>query len=125
MIRLGDIYRIKMDNNDGITPKENDKYRYKYIIIIGSDKNTIYGAVVTNTKDHHLVPIEFQYPISLQGYNCYVNCYKLYELTSKRLASDCYQGNILNTNDYELIVETVKTSRLISKNKLRKFGLIE
>ena len=123
MIRLGDFYRIKMDNSDGIAPKGNDTYRYKYIIIIGHDKNNLYGAVVTNTKDHHLVPIEFQYPINLHGYKCYVNCHKLYEVSSKRLASDCYQGNI-SKNDYELIVECVKMSPLIPKKKLEKFGLL-
>ena len=47
MITLGDVYRIKMNQNDGITPKGNDSYRYKYIIIIGYDGNNYYGAVTS------------------------------------------------------------------------------
>ena len=123
MIKIGDFYRIKMDDKDGITPKGNDTHRYKYVIIIGHDKNTLYGAVVTNTKDHHLIPIEFQYPISLHEYKCYVNCHKLYEVSSERLKPDCFQGNI-SKDDYELIVGCVKTSQLISNKKLKKFGLL-
>ena len=122
MIKTGDVYRIKMDNSDGIKPKGTDLYRYKYIIIIGHDENSLYGSVVTNTKDHPLIPVEFQYPLTHNEYKCFVNCYKLYEVSSERLTPDCYNGNISDA-DYELIVGCVKTSPLVSKKTLKKFGI--
>lgn len=125
MITLGDFYRIKMDNDDGITPQGNDTYRYKYIIIIANNNNILYGAVVTNTKDHPLIPIEFQYPLNHNGHKCFVNCHKLYEVSPERLTQDCYQGNIADTDHYKYIVECVKTSPLLPKKKLKQFGLLE
>jgi hypothetical protein len=120
MIQLGDIYRIKMYRSDGIAPKGEDVYRNKYIIIIGHDKNDFFGAVVTNTHDHHLVPIEFQYPLKLQGYNCYVNCFQLHQVSSKRLLQDCYKGKITD-EDFEMIVGCIKTSPLIQEKLLKRF----
>jgi len=70
MITLGDVYRIKMYQSDGIMPKGNDTFRFKYVIIIGYDGENYYGAVSTNTRDHHLVPMEFQYPLKHDGYDC-------------------------------------------------------
>ena len=75
---------------------------------------------LTNT----LIPIEFQYPLKHNGYKCFVNCHKLYEVSLDRLTRDNHQGNILDTDDYELIVECVKKSPVISKKKLKKFGII-
>jgi len=124
MIALGDIYRIKMNQNDGITPKGNASYRYKFIIVIGYDGKKYYGAVSTNTRDHHLIPIRFQYPVKIDGYSCFVNCYKLHHVLSERLSSDCFMGRISNY-DYELIIGCVKESPRIPVNELRKFGIVE
>lgn len=124
MIKAGDVYRIKMDNKDGITPKDADEYRCKYIIILGYDGDSFYGAVATNTKDHPLVPAAFQYPIELNKYKCFANCYKLHEVSEKRLTKDCYMGNI-SEEDIELIIGCVKTSPMISRKTLEKFRIIK
>jgi hypothetical protein len=123
MIKIGDIYRIPMDNSDGIKPKGSDTYRNKFIVIIGSDGNGYFGAVVTNTKDHHLIPIEFQYPLNHEGYACFVNCFKLYEVSSERLPQVLYRGNV-SDEDLELIMDCVRTSPRISENTLKRYGLI-
>ena len=122
MIKLGDVYRIKMYKSDGIRPKGTDTFRYKYIIIVGYDGNSFYGAVATNTRDHHIVPIEYQYPLNHQGYNCFVNCYKLHEVSSVRLTSDCYEGEI-SDDDFELIVGCVRNSPIIPAKVLKKYGV--
>jgi len=122
MIQPGDFYRIKMYHSDGIKPKGDDTYRYKYIIILGHDGNNFYGIVSTNTRDHHLVPIDFQYPLRQDGYNCYVNCYQLHQVSSARLTPDCYKGKI-SDDDLELIVGCVKNSPLIHKKILKRFGI--
>jgi len=123
MIALGDVYRIKMYLADGIKPKGKDTYRHKYIIIIGYDGVNYYAAVSTNTRDHHLVPIEFQYPIKHNGYNCFVNCFKLHQVSSLRLTKDCHQGKI-SEDDFDLIIGCVKCSPRIPKNVLKKFKII-
>ena len=122
MICPGDVYRIKMDRDDGITPKGSDTYRTKFIIIIGHDGKHLYCAITTNTRDHHLVPIEFQYPLNHDGYRCFANCYQLHQVSSERLINDCYRGRI-SFNDLELITGCVKNSPLIPVKILKKFGL--
>ena len=119
----GDIYRIRMYYSDGIKPKGSDSYRYKYIIIAGFDGNNLYGVVSTNTRDHHLVPAEFQYPLKHDGYHCYVNCYQLHQISLARLTPDCYKGKI-SEDDVDLIIGCVKNSPLIPEKILKKFGII-
>ena len=84
MIQIGDVYRIKMYHDDGIKPKGTDIYREKYIIIIGHDGINLYGAVATNTRDHHLVPITFQYPLNLSGYPAEEKIYSSIRLAAMR-----------------------------------------
>ena len=123
MICPGDVYRIKMYQDDEIKPKGSDTYREKYIIIIGYDGKHLYCAVATNTRDHHLIPIMFQYPLVHEGYKCFANCFRLYQVSSTRLNKVCYKGKI-SDNDLNLIVECVKTSPLIPEKVLKKFGLL-
>jgi hypothetical protein len=123
MIQTGDVYRIRMYPNDGITPRGTDTFRYKYIIILGYDGKKFYGTVATNTRDHHLVPIEFQYPLTHEGYKCFVNCYQLHQVSSKRLMPDCYKGKI-SDDDLDLITECIKTSPLMPEKVLKKFRFI-
>ena len=121
MIKPGEVYRIKMYRTDNIDPK-NYAYRYKYIIVVGYDGDKLYGVVATNTRDHHLVPIEFQYPLTHQGYKCFVNCYQLHQVSITRLTQDCYEGKI-SDDDLELIVGSIKTSPIVSEKTIKKFGL--
>ena len=123
MIQVGGVYRIRMYLSDGIRPKGEDSYRHKYIIIVGYDGENYYGAVATNTHDHHLVPIEYQYPLKHQGYSCFVNCYQLHQVSSVRLTQDCYKGKI-SDDDFELIVGCIKNSPLVHDKVLKKFGII-
>jgi len=124
MIKIGDIYRIRMYKGDGITPKGDDEYWAKYIIVIGHDGGNYYGVVVTNTCDHRLVPIEFQYPLNDGGYKCYVNCYDLRQVSKKRLTRECYKSSV-SEDDIRLIIECLKGSPAVSKKTLKKFGLLE
>ena len=124
MIKIGDIYRIKMNPEDGITPKGTDTYRNKYIIIVGRNDNDCYGVVVTNTKDHPLIPIKFQYPLNLDGYKCYANCRKLFKITSSRLTFHDCKGKI-SDGDLALIIGCVQESDIIPKSELKEFGIIK
>jgi hypothetical protein len=122
MIEQGDVFRIKMYPKDGITPKRTNSYRYKYMVIIGCDNENCYAALVTNTKDHRLVPVEFQYPLRHNGYNCFVNCFKMFYVSTNRLTRDCYDGKISN-DDLELIIECVKSSHGIKPEDKMKYGI--
>jgi hypothetical protein len=123
MIQCGDVYRIPMNKSDGISPKGNAVDRNKYIIIIGEeDGGDYFGVVVTNTKDHHLIPMEFQYPITMDNYQCFANCFKLYEIHKSRLQKKYHQGRILN-DDLELIIGCIRTSPRISAKQLEKYGI--
>jgi len=121
-MKQGEVYRIKMYLEDGIKPKNTDSYRYKYIIIVGDDGKNLYAAVATNTKDHHLIPVEFQYPLKISGYNCFVNCYKVYQVSYQRLNSVDFKGEI-SCEELYYIKECISNSPKISLELLKKFGI--
>jgi hypothetical protein len=123
MIKLGDVFRIRMDTDDGIVPKGMDSYRYKYIVIIGYDGKNCHAALVTNTNDHYLVPIKFQYPLCHNGYKCFVNCFRLFDVSTNRLTQNCYKGKISDV-DFDLIIGCVKESPRIIPSDLKRYGII-
>ena len=50
-INVGDIHYLKLDKTNGITPKNGDKSRDKFFIVLGFDsEGNILGGVVINSN---------------------------------------------------------------------------
>lgn len=50
-VKIGDVYRIKMDNTNGITPKPGDDSRNKFFVVLGFDsEGNAYGGVIIKVK---------------------------------------------------------------------------
>ena len=48
-VEIGNVYASRMDEKNGITPKNGAKDRRKYFVVLGvDDDGTIYGGVVIN-----------------------------------------------------------------------------
>lgn len=87
MVQIGDIYLIKADETNDITPKDGMSYRPKYYVVLGFDNNgNVYGGVVFDSDiNRDYVPpmlTEFFLPIKKEEYSflthdSYIDCSKL------------------------------------------------
>ena len=125
---IGSIYKIPMDEKDGITTKGNYDHRNKFIIVIGKDmNNNCLGVVVVNSKINHLwSDYDFQYELKCEKYkgifetNCYVNCSSVKPIDPGRLNKE--KGTI-DQWDYNAIVDKIKKNPKIKKHTLKKYNL--
>lgn len=82
-VKVGDVFLLEMDAEDGITPKEGDSKRFKFFVVLGFDEEgNVYGGVIINSrinqrleltvKDYHM-PIKCEkYPFL--KYDSFVDC---------------------------------------------------
>lgn len=132
-IVIGDVYSIKMDSTDGITPKDGYSTRLKFFIVLGfDDEDNIYGGVVINSNINLRLPdsiTDFYYPIHCKKYSflrhdSFVNCSHLMTTTTSKLLEGDKAG-VMDKEDLASIIETVCESPNENKMQLRQFGLIK
>lgn len=100
-IEKGNVYRIEMDESNGITPKHSgDTSRHKYFIVLGFDNaGNVYGGVIMNSEINKFTPpaiVQLQIPVQRIRYpflmhDSYVNCAEIKEVTYRNFRN----GNIL------------------------------
>ncbi len=137
-VSKGDIFKMRLTPQEGITPKkEGDVDRDKYFIVLGkTPSDSFIGFVVINTHVNSGIPQELQdlhYPISATKYpflkkTRFVCCAELKEIKSDNFVNR-YEGDgrcgILAEDDLELVIGALKESPLVTNKVLRKFGLGE
>lgn len=132
-----DVYRMKLTPNEGVKPKEKeDEGRNKFFVVLGEDiDGNIIGFVLINShinpyltdevKDLHYPISKNEYPF-LDGVNRFVDCNKIKRITRKRFDElfkrDSKKGEI-NEYDFNLIVETLKSSPSVTPKELKRLGL--
>lgn len=131
-VRVGNVYKITMSQEDGITPKDGYDTRKKYLVVLGFDEQgNVYGGIVFNSKiNQNLPPLIRQYhmPISAEKYSflshdSFLNCSQLMTTTSTRLMQGAKVG-IIDDEDFELIRRTVCSYPNAIPYELKRFGLI-
>lgn len=132
MIEVGQIYLIKADESNDITPKGGMAYRPKYFVVMGIDEEgNIYGGVVFDSEinPNHVSPMmmEFFMPIASSEYSflthdSFLDCSKLKPAVAEKLLEGQYMGNLKP-------VHMTEAKRLICMSPresfvhLRKYGL--
>lgn len=136
-IERGDVIRLKLTPDEGITPKkEGDDSRNKYFIVLGKTSDgKLIGFVVINSQINKNLSEPLQqlhYPLAVSKYafllkNRYADCGELKEISLDNFADryNCQSFGKIDEEDLRLITEAVKTSQKETKKHLRKFGLIE
>ena len=136
-IDRGDVIRMKLTPEEGITPKnEGDDSRNKYFIVLGktSDGKLIGFVVINSQINQNLsLPLQRQHrPISASKYSFlqqdrFVDCGELKEITLDNFTDryKCQSFGKIDEEDLQLITQAVITSPKETKKNLRKFGLIE
>ena len=136
-IERGDVIRMKLTPEEGITPKnEGDDSRNKYFIVLGKTSDgTLIGFVVINSQINQNLSEPLQqlhYPLLASKYaflqkNRFADCGELKEITLDNFTDryKCQSFGKIDEEDLQLITQAVITSPKETKKNLRKFGLIE
>lgn len=131
-IRIGHVYRMRMDESNGIKPKSGDSFRNKYFVVLGfDDEGNVYGGVIINSAINQKVPQsvrDWQMPIKREKYNfldhdSFVDCSNLKTAKIEKFGYWQFLGSI-EAEDVEIIIRTVQESPNENKAHLALFGLI-
>lgn len=135
VINLGDVLATELYPEEGVTPKgENQESRYKYFVVVGKTKDdNLIGFVLINSKINCKLRQELKdlhYPLpqskyNFLDYNSHVYCGEIKEIEAKKLVSRSRFSGVgrIHDDDLELIKEAVMSSPIISKKKLKRYGL--
>jgi len=131
-IKVGDIFLIKANEENRITPKDWEEYRLKYFAVLGFyPDGSVFGCVVFDSiLNLGCIPpddIEFYLPISKGSYNfikhdSFLDCHELKPTNPQKLLNGKYMGRLTD-------IHLRKAKELISMSphtnfiQLRMFGL--
>ena len=130
-VKVGDVYRIKMDERNGIKPKAGDKSRNKYFIVLGFDsEGNAYGVVIINSEINPNIPQSMKNchlhiecsKYSFLDHDSYVDCSKLKIANIEKFGKWQYLG-FFSLEDVQLITTTIQGSPNETKEHLAMFGL--
>ncbi len=130
-VKVGDVYEITMTEANGIKPKDGDKFRNKYFIVLGFDSCGIaYGGVIINSqvnknlpahlKMYHMPIKQSKYPFL--RYDSFVDCVQLKMAYPQKFDEWSFLG-VIDDYDVELIIGTIKESPRESVEHLAHYGL--
>lgn len=130
-IKVGNVYRIKMTEANGIKPKAGDASRNKFFVVLGFDnESNVYGGVIINSAVNKNIAPAIKYlqmPIKCGRYgflshDSFVDCSKLKVAHIEKFKSWKFLGEMLE-EDVGLIIGTIKESPVETAVRLSKFGL--
>ena len=132
-IKVGNVYLINLDQQNGITPKNGDLTRDKFFIVLGLDnEGNVIGGLVINSKINYNLPssvTDYQLPIKVEQcpflkYNSFVNCSKIIVANKAKFTKNTYRGEISDPEFIDLLINTVKESPTVNTKLLKRFGFI-
>ena len=131
-VQIGDIYKIKATEENGITPKGGLDYRYKYFIVMGkASDGSIYGCAAFDSEVNrdYLEPGTEVFYLKVEAgrysflkKDSVIDCLKLKPATEIKLLLGKYKGKIL-LDDYNKILSLVKMSPRHTFMYLKLLGL--
>lgn len=123
-----------MDRSHGIVPKDGEETRHKFFVVLGiGEDRQVYGGVIFNSRINLYLPEQVrQYHLPIHGeayprfltHNSFVDCSTIFALPLQLLTVDTYRGE-MTPADLSLILATLRDNPMLSKARLRYFGLLE
>lgn len=136
-LEVGDVYRMILTVEEGVTPKNpEDDGRNKLFIIIGKDsEGNAIGFVLINSNINPNLSQEIKdlhYPINSKKYsflkkNSFVNCANLKTIEKEKFSSlfdDSKSKGKISQDDLECIIGALQSSPLSKPKQLKRFGLL-
>lgn len=130
-VKKGDVFRITLNQANGIIPKPGDSSRDKYFVVLGFDHDgNVYGGVIFNSYINLKLPPfvqAMQYPIKKDAYDflshdSYIDCSSIKVVKKLKLLRSLYLGH-LREDDLDMLYDKISTNSRISKIELRRFGI--
>lgn len=130
-VKKGDVFRITLNQANGIIPKPGDSSRDKYFVVLGFDRDgNVYGGVIFNSYINLKLPPfvqAMQYPIKKDAYDflshdSYIDCSSIKVVKKLKLLRSLYLGH-LREDDLDMLYDKISTNSRISKIELRRFGI--
>lgn len=131
-VKKGDVFRITLNQANGIIPKPGDSSRDKYFVVLGFDHDgNVYGGVIFNSYINLKLPPfvqAMQYPIKKDAYDflshdSYIDCSSIKVVKKLKLLRSLYLGH-LREDDLDMLYDKISTNSRISKIELRRFGML-
>lgn len=124
-IEIGNVYHVRLTNKHSVHTRDKE-YRDKFVVIVGKDVDSYYGILLINTKPG--VPQTEQYELKCSSYryldhNSFVNCSCIKHIDRKTMLSGESKGKLCD-EDFQLIIDCVKSSKLITNKDKKRYGLI-
>lgn len=132
VIEPGDVFKIKANENNGITPKFGEQYRWKHFIVIGKlADGTLHccAAFDSERNKEYIEPRfeEFFMPVKAGQYSfidhdSYIDCLTLKTASPSKLLKGRYEGKI-NETDLTEILRLVKLNTRHTPAYLSLWGI--
>ena len=130
-VEVGDVYRMNMNEANGIKPKNGADSRNKYFVVLGFDsKGIAYGGVIINSVINQNLPAHlkmYHMPLPKAKYifldhNSFVDCVSLKRAFPEKFGLWQYLGKI-DEYDVKLIIGTIRESPRENAAHLALYGL--
>lgn len=131
-IQQGDVFKIKANEDNGITPKNGDKFRWKHFVVIGKlADGTLHCCATFNSEmnKEYIQPgfEEFFLPIKAGQYsfidhNSYIDCLTLKRAAPSKLLKGKYEGR-LSSSDLAEVLKLVKLNSRHTPAYLNLWGI--
>lgn len=132
--QTGKILKMRLDESDGIVPKDGYESRIKYFVVLGEYKHdSVIGVFLINSNVNKnsintKELIDCQFPLketdyeTILAYDSYLDCSEIMELSKIKINTLGTELGQLTDSDIDLVVETIEKSEIISPKQKRKFG---
>ena len=128
-IKAGKILKMPLEEEDGITVKGDYSSALKYFVVIGQVINHgIVGVFLVNSKINPKAMVDYQFPLyekdypDVLEYDSYLDCGNLFELNKIKLMKEGLEIGELTEKDFEIVIEIIEKSEVISQKEKKKFG---
>lgn len=135
-IKIGDIIKVPLDEEDGIIIKDGYETRDKFIVIVGfTSEGVAVGALLINSKiDRSKQSSEFldcQYPLkhadylSILDYDSWLDCSDIFEISKLKITQrDGRLKGQLTDEDKERVTEFLIATDVFDDATKKHFGII-
>lgn len=135
-VKIGDIIYVSLDEEDGLTLKEEYQDRLKYIVIIGfTPEGAAVGALLINSdidlSKRSKELMDCQYPLLVRNYreiltyDSWLDCSDIFEIPKLKIGEKAgKKKGCLIMEDRERVMAFLKETEVFDNATKRRYGII-
>lgn len=130
-ISKGSVVYLPLTEEEGLTIKTGYDSRNKFVAIVGElPDGTIVGSLLINTHSNTESEkvTQCQYPLKKEryswlDYSSWLDCSRIVTIARSKILFGKYCGRLLD-EDFELVIQCIKDTTLISNKTKKKYGIL-